>query len=54
MKSPPVNGKANQELIKLWAKKLNVKKLEMTIKPGLSSKNKLIELPLPETKAISF
>lgn len=48
LKSPPVDGKANQELIKLLAKKFNVKKSEITIKSGLSSKNKLIELPLPE------
>lgn len=46
LKSPPVDGKANQELINLLAKKFNVKKSEITIKSGLSSKNKLIELPL--------
>ncbi|MGD1805364.1 DUF167 domain-containing protein [Dapis sp. BLCC M126] len=49
LKSPPVDGKANQELIKLLAKKFNVKKSEITIKSGLSSKNKLIEIYLPET-----
>ena len=48
LKSPPVDGKANQELIKLLAKKFNVKKSEITIKSGLSSKNKLIEVPIPE------
>ncbi|NEQ71969.1 MAG: DUF167 domain-containing protein [Okeania sp. SIO2C9] len=48
LKSPPVDGKANQELIKLLAKKFNVKKSEITIKSGLSSKNKLIEIPLPK------
>ena len=47
LKSLPIDGKANQELIKLLAKKFNVKKSEITIKSGLSSKNKLIELPLP-------
>ncbi|MDJ0556150.1 MAG: DUF167 domain-containing protein [Microcoleaceae cyanobacterium MO_207.B10] len=46
LKSPPVDGKANQELIKLLAKKFNVKKSEITIKSGLSSKNKLIEISL--------
>ncbi len=45
LKSPPVDGKANQELIKLLAKKFNVRKSEITIKSGCSSKNKLIELP---------
>ncbi len=49
LKSPPVDGKANQELIKLLAKKFNVKKSEITIKSGLSAKNKLIEISLPET-----
>lgn len=49
LKSPPVDGKANQELINLLAKKFNVKKSEITIESGLSSKNKLIEIPLPET-----
>ncbi|NES03555.1 MAG: DUF167 domain-containing protein [Okeania sp. SIO2F4] len=49
LKSPPVDGKANQELIKLLAKKFDVKKSEITIKSGLSSKNKLIEISLPET-----
>ncbi|MEM1172240.1 MAG: DUF167 domain-containing protein [Cyanobacteria bacterium P01_H01_bin.35] len=49
LKSPPVDGKANQELIKLLAKKFNVKKSEVTIKSGLSSKNKLIEISQPET-----
>ena len=46
LKSPPVDGKANQELIKLLAKKFNVKKSEITIKSGLSSKNKFIEIYL--------
>ena len=48
LKSSPVDGKANQELNKLMAKKFNVKKSEITIKLGLSSKNKLIEIYLPE------
>ncbi|NEQ39822.1 MAG: DUF167 domain-containing protein [Okeania sp. SIO3I5] len=44
LKSPPVDGKANQELIQLLAKKFNVKKSEITIKSGLFAKNKLIEI----------
>lgn len=48
LKSPPVDGKANEELIKLLAKKFDVSKSEITIKSGLSSRNKLVELPLPE------
>jgi uncharacterized protein (TIGR00251 family) len=45
LKSPPVDGKANKELIKLLAKKYQVPKSQITIKSGLTSKNKLIEIP---------
>ncbi|NEP37944.1 MAG: DUF167 domain-containing protein [Okeania sp. SIO2H7] len=45
LKSPPVDGKANQELIELLAKKFGVPKSEIIIKSGLSSRNKLVELP---------
>lgn len=45
LKSPPIDGKANQELIKILAKQFNIPKSQVTIKSGLSSKNKLIELP---------
>lgn len=44
LKSPPVDGKANQELIDLLAKKFNVPKSKILIKSGLSSKTKLIEI----------
>lgn len=44
LKSPPVNGKANQELIKLLADEFKVSKSKISIKSGLSSKNKLIEI----------
>ena len=43
LKSPPVDGKANKELIKLLAEKFNVSKSDIQIKSGLSSKTKLIE-----------
>ena len=42
LKSPPVDGKANKELIELLAKKFNLSKSEITIKSGLSARNKLI------------
>jgi uncharacterized protein (TIGR00251 family) len=42
LKSPPVDGKANKELIELLAKKFNVSKSQIRIKSGLSSKTKLI------------
>ncbi|WP_013322431.1 DUF167 domain-containing protein [Gloeothece verrucosa] len=44
LKSPPVDGKANEELIKLLAKKYQVSKSQISIQSGLSSRNKLIEI----------
>ncbi|KST62984.1 DUF167 domain-containing protein [Mastigocoleus testarum] len=44
LKSPPVDGKANQELIKILAKKFNIPKSNVTIKSGASSRHKLIEI----------
>jgi len=44
LKSPPVDGKANKELIELLAKKFNVLKSQIRIKSGLSSRTKLIEI----------
>ncbi|MBD2294221.1 DUF167 domain-containing protein [Anabaena sphaerica FACHB-251] len=44
LKSPPVDGKANEELIKLLAEKFNVPKSSIRIKSGLSSRQKLIEI----------
>jgi hypothetical protein len=44
LKSPPVNGKANKELIELLAKKFDVPKSQIRIKSGLSSRTKLIEI----------
>ncbi|MGB3534263.1 MAG: DUF167 domain-containing protein [Microcoleaceae cyanobacterium] len=45
LKSPPIEGKANQELIKLLAKQYHIPKSQIIIKSGLSSRYKLIELP---------
>ena len=44
LKSPPVDGKANKELIELLAKKFDVPKSQIRIKSGLSSRTKLIEI----------
>ena len=44
LKSPPVDGKANKELIELLAEKFHVPKSQIRIKSGLSSKTKLIEI----------
>ena len=44
LKSPPIDGKANKELVELLAKKFHISRSQITIKSGLSSKNKLIEI----------
>ncbi|MBE9036882.1 DUF167 domain-containing protein [aff. Roholtiella sp. LEGE 12411] len=44
LKSPPVDGKANEELIKLLAEKFDVSKSRIRIKTGLSYRQKLIEI----------
>ncbi|AFY56394.1 TIGR00251 family protein [Rivularia sp. PCC 7116] len=44
LKSPPVDGKANEELIKILSKKFNVPKSYIRIKSGASSRQKLIEI----------
>ena len=44
LKSPPVDGKANEELIKLLSKKFGAPKSNIRIKSGLSSRQKLIEI----------
>jgi len=45
LKSPPVEGKANAELIMLLAKHFNCRKNEVEIKAGQSSRLKTIKLP---------
>ena len=42
--SPPVDGAANAELIKLFAKKFRVAKSDITIVSGETSKNKRIKI----------
>lgn len=44
LKSPPVDGKANQELINILAKEFKVKKSQIKIKSGSSSRKKIIEI----------
>ncbi|WP_413199453.1 DUF167 domain-containing protein [Nostoc piscinale] len=44
LKSPPIDGKANEELIKVLADKFDVPKSYVSIKSGLSSRQKLIEI----------
>jgi len=42
--TPPVDGKANEELIKLLAKHFKVSKNCIEILVGLKSKNKIVEI----------
>lgn len=46
LKSPPVDGKANQELIQVLSKKFDVPKSYIRIKSGSSSRQKLIEIDM--------
>ena len=48
LKSPPVEGKANEELIKLLAKKFEVQRDQVVIKSGIASRNKLVDIDLDE------
>jgi uncharacterized protein len=43
LKAPPIDGKANQELITVLAKKYQVTKKQITIKSSLSRRKKLNE-----------
>ena len=42
--SPPVEGKANKELIDLLSKELKIKKKDIEIISGKSSKNKVVKI----------
>ncbi len=44
LKSPPVDGKANQELIVLVAQQFKVRKSQVSIRLGASSRSKLVEI----------
>ena len=44
IKSPPVDGKANEELIALVAKHFGCRKSDVSIKSGGSSRTKLIQI----------
>ena len=48
LKSPPVDGKANEELIKVLSKKYHVPKSYIRIKSGISSRQKLIEIDMDD------
>lgn len=44
LKSPPVDGKANEELIALVAQQFKVRKSQVSIRLGASSRTKLVEI----------
>jgi uncharacterized protein (TIGR00251 family) len=44
LKAPPVDGKANEELIRVVAEHFGVRKADVTIKSGASSRLKLLEI----------
>jgi uncharacterized protein (TIGR00251 family) len=44
LKSPPVDGKANEELLGLVAEKFGCHKADVTIKAGASGRTKLVQL----------
>ncbi len=45
LKSPPVDGKANEELIRLIADQFGVARAEVVIKTGLSARLKRVQIP---------
>jgi uncharacterized protein (TIGR00251 family) len=44
IKPPPVDGKANAELVKLIAERFGVRKSDVTIKSGSSGRTKLVQI----------
>ncbi|HUO18133.1 MAG TPA: DUF167 domain-containing protein [Steroidobacteraceae bacterium] len=44
LKSPPVDGKANEELVALIAAHFKCRKADVAIKSGASGRNKLIKV----------
>ena len=44
LKSPPVDGKANQELIALVARHFGCRKADVTIRSGASGRMKLVQV----------
>lgn len=49
VKAPPVDGKANEAVVALLAKHFGVKRNEVSLKRGASSRNKVFEiLGIPE------
>ena len=47
LKSPPVDGKANEELIALVADHFRCRKADVTIRAGASGRQKLVKVEVP-------
>lgn len=47
LKSPPIDNKANEELVEFVAEELGVKKSSVTIIKGLSSREKVLLIRMP-------
>lgn len=52
LSAPPIEGKANAELIKYLSKSLGVSKSSIAFVSGKTSKDKLLEIPNFDMKAI--
>jgi len=54
LKSPPIEGKANEDLIKYMAKILSIRKSDIIIKSGIHSRNKILLIhEINKVKAIA-
>lgn len=47
IKSPPVDGKANEELVALIAQHFDLRKSQVSVKSGASGRMKLVRLEVP-------
>jgi uncharacterized protein (TIGR00251 family) len=47
IKSPPIDGRANAELIELVARRFQCRKAAVSIKAGASSRTKWVEIETP-------
>ena len=50
IKSPPVDGRANEELIALVAKHFKCRKADVSIKSGSASRTKLVQIEAADSR----
>lgn len=48
LKAPPVDGKANKALMEVIAKHFKVRKVDVVIKSGHSSRRKILDIKIPQ------